>query len=58
MIRTTTTITCDVCKRPIPKNTPFLQIAKQTGNDIKAMRHVCFGCIYRIAEREVKKNGT
>ena len=54
MIRTT--ITCDVCKRPIPNNTPFLQIAKQTGNEIKAMRHVCFGCIYRIAENEVKKN--
>lgn len=44
-------------KKVIPKNTPFLQIAKQTENDIKAMRHVCFGCIYMIAENEVKKNG-
>ena len=52
----TTTLTCDICKRPIPKNTLFLQITKQTGNDIKTMRQVCFKCIYRIAEDEVKKS--
>lgn len=52
MIRTA--ITCDVCKEVIPKNTLFFQIAKQTGNDTKVMRHVCSGCTYRIAKREVK----
>lgn len=50
MIRTT--ITCDVCKEAIFKNTLFFQIAKQTGNDTKVLCHVHSWCVHKIAKEK------